>query len=115
MRRSAGPVSKEQIAEIAAVQHAIEAVEAVIVDLDAETYPASRERHLHRRTGSRHGLEPEQPSSAGPFDHRRDERPAPAIQSDEHPAGQLGPPQGTRAPSARGTRGIDCTDTPARL
>jgi hypothetical protein len=46
MGRSAGPVSKEQIAEIAAVQHAIAAVEAVIVDLDAETYPVSRERHL---------------------------------------------------------------------
>jgi hypothetical protein len=46
MGRSAGPVSKEQIAEIAAVQHAIAAVEAVIIDLDAETYPVSRERHL---------------------------------------------------------------------
>jgi len=38
-----------------------------------------------RRTGSRHGPEPEQPSSAGLFDHRRNERPAPAIQSDQHP------------------------------
>ena len=46
MGRSVGPVSKEQIAEIAAVQHAIAAVEAVIVDLDAETYPVSRERPL---------------------------------------------------------------------
>ena len=34
MGRSVGPVSKEQIAEIATVQHAIAAVEAVIVDLD---------------------------------------------------------------------------------
>jgi hypothetical protein len=32
-----GPISKEQLAEIAAVQHAIAAMEAVIVDLDAET------------------------------------------------------------------------------
>ncbi|MBS0531060.1 MAG: hypothetical protein JSS22_16955 [Proteobacteria bacterium] len=30
------PISKVQIAEIAAIQHAIAAIEAVIVDLDAE-------------------------------------------------------------------------------
>jgi hypothetical protein len=50
MRRPSGPVSKEQIAEIAAIQHAIAAVEAVIVDLDAKTY-FSREAassSLHR-------------------------------------------------------------------
>jgi hypothetical protein len=35
MGRSA-PITKEQIAEIAAIQHAITAMEAVIVDLDAE-------------------------------------------------------------------------------
>ena len=37
MGRRSGPVSKAQIADIAAIQHAIAAVEAVIVDLDAET------------------------------------------------------------------------------
>ena len=37
--RHPGPVSKEQIAEIAAIQQPIAAVEAVIVDLDAELYP----------------------------------------------------------------------------
>jgi hypothetical protein len=37
--RHPGPVSKEQIAEIAAIQQTIAAVEAVIVDLDAELYP----------------------------------------------------------------------------
>jgi UDP-3-O-acyl-N-acetylglucosamine deacetylase len=34
-----GPISKDQIAEIAAVQHAIAAMEAVIVDLDAKALP----------------------------------------------------------------------------
>jgi hypothetical protein len=33
-----GPISKDQIADIAAIQHAIAAIEAVIVDLDAETF-----------------------------------------------------------------------------
>jgi hypothetical protein len=37
-----GSVSKEQIADIAAIQQAIVAVEAVIVDLDAETYFVDR-------------------------------------------------------------------------
>jgi hypothetical protein len=32
------PISKEQVAEIAAIQHAIIAMEAVIVDLDAEIF-----------------------------------------------------------------------------
>ena len=31
-----GPLSKEQIAEIAAIQHAIAAMETVIADLDSE-------------------------------------------------------------------------------
>jgi hypothetical protein len=39
MGRRSSPVSKEQIAEIAAIQQAIAAVETVIADLDAETYP----------------------------------------------------------------------------
>jgi hypothetical protein len=38
MERS-GPISKDQIAEIAAVQHAIAAMEAVIIDLDAKASP----------------------------------------------------------------------------
>jgi hypothetical protein len=36
------PISKDQIAEIAAVQHAIAAMEAVIVDLDAQAFPVFR-------------------------------------------------------------------------
>jgi hypothetical protein len=40
------PITKEQIAEIAAIQHAITAMEAVIVDLDAEICSIShRSRH----------------------------------------------------------------------
>jgi hypothetical protein len=46
MGRRSGPVSKEQIVEIAAIQQAIAAVEAVIVDLDAETYAVFRGRRL---------------------------------------------------------------------
>jgi hypothetical protein len=34
-----GPISKDKISEIAAVQHAIAAMEAVIVDLDAKALP----------------------------------------------------------------------------
>jgi hypothetical protein len=44
-----GPISKEQIADIAAIQHAIVAIEAVVVDLDAETFSVfhgSRSRQL---------------------------------------------------------------------
>jgi hypothetical protein len=52
MGRRSGPVSKEQIAEIAAIQHAIAAVEAVIVDLDAETYPLFPRRHQLRQVYS---------------------------------------------------------------
>jgi hypothetical protein len=48
MGRRPGPISKEQIADIAAIQHAIAAVEAVIVDLDAETYPVFCGRQLHQ-------------------------------------------------------------------
>ena len=48
MGRHPGPVSKEQIADIAAIQHAIAAVEAVIVDLDAEIYPVFRGRQLRQ-------------------------------------------------------------------
>jgi hypothetical protein len=48
MGRRSGPVSSDQIAEIAAIQQAIAAVEAVIVDLDAETYPVFRERRLRQ-------------------------------------------------------------------
>jgi hypothetical protein len=43
-----GPVSKAQIADIAAIQHAIAAVEAVIVDLDAETYTVFSGRQLRQ-------------------------------------------------------------------
>jgi hypothetical protein len=32
-----GPILKEQIAEIAAIQHSIAAIESVVVDLDNET------------------------------------------------------------------------------
>ena len=46
MGRPPGPVPSERIAEIAAIQQTIAAVEAVIVDLDAEVYPISRKRHL---------------------------------------------------------------------
>ena len=46
--RRSGPVSKEHIADIAAIQHAIAAVEAVIVDLDAENYPVFRGRQLRQ-------------------------------------------------------------------
>ena len=37
-----GPVSKEQIAEISAIQNAIAAVEAVIVDIDIELARAAQ-------------------------------------------------------------------------
>ena len=46
MDRPPGPVPRERIAEIAAIQQAITAVEAVIVDLDAEIYPIPRKRYL---------------------------------------------------------------------
>jgi hypothetical protein len=36
LRGRTGPLSKQQIAEIAAIQQAIAAVEAVMVDMDAE-------------------------------------------------------------------------------
>jgi hypothetical protein len=48
MGRRSSPVSKEQIAEIAAIQQAIAAVETVIADLDAETYPVFRGRRLRQ-------------------------------------------------------------------
>jgi hypothetical protein len=48
MGRRTGPVSKEQIADIAAIQHAIVAVETVIVDLDAATYPVLRGTQLRQ-------------------------------------------------------------------
>jgi len=48
MGRRSGPISKEQIADIAAIQQTIAAVEAVIVDLDAETYFVFRERQLRQ-------------------------------------------------------------------
>jgi hypothetical protein len=48
MGRRSGPVSKKQITDIAAIQQAIAAVEAVIVDLDAETYPVFRGRQLRK-------------------------------------------------------------------
>ncbi len=38
-----GPVSKEQIAEISAIQNAIAAVEAVIVDIDTELAQAAKD------------------------------------------------------------------------
>jgi hypothetical protein len=37
-----GPISKDRIADIAAIQNAITAMEAVIVDLDAETFSVFR-------------------------------------------------------------------------
>jgi hypothetical protein len=48
MGRRPGPVSKEQIANIAAIQQAIAAVEAVIGELDAETYTVFRGRQLRQ-------------------------------------------------------------------
>lgn len=39
-----GPLSKQQIAEIAAIQTAIAAIEEVLDDLDAEAEVASRDR-----------------------------------------------------------------------
>jgi hypothetical protein len=48
MGRRSGPVSKQQITDIAAIQQAIAAVEAVIVDLDAETYPVFRGKQLRQ-------------------------------------------------------------------
>jgi hypothetical protein len=39
-----GPLSKQQIAEIAAIQTAISAIEAVLDDLDAEAEVALRDR-----------------------------------------------------------------------
>ncbi len=47
-----GPISKETIAEIAAIQQAISALEAVIVDLDAEMGIVSPSDDLSAR--SRH-------------------------------------------------------------
>jgi hypothetical protein len=47
-----GPISKEAINEIAALQHVITAIEAVIVDLDAEIGPLSYEDAEDRQ--SRH-------------------------------------------------------------
>lgn len=44
LRGRPGPVSMQQISEIAAIQQAIAAVEAVIVDLDAEIEMVSKER-----------------------------------------------------------------------
>jgi hypothetical protein len=44
-----GPISNDQIAQIALLQHAIAAMEAVIVDLDAEMAtmpPPGKSRHL---------------------------------------------------------------------
>jgi hypothetical protein len=46
MGRPSGPVSKEQISDLSAIQQAIAAVEAVIVDLDAETYPVFLKKQL---------------------------------------------------------------------
>ena len=48
MGRRSGPVSKEQIAEIATIQQAIATVETVMVDLDAEIYFVFRERQLRQ-------------------------------------------------------------------
>ena len=48
MGRRSGPVSKEQIAAIATIQQAIAAVEAVMVDLDAEIYFVFREIPLRQ-------------------------------------------------------------------
>jgi hypothetical protein len=48
MGRRSGPISKEQIADIAAIQQAIAAVETVIDDLDAETYPGFRGRRFRQ-------------------------------------------------------------------
>jgi hypothetical protein len=46
-----GPIAKATIAEIANIQHAITAIEAVIVDLDAELgiVAPSEEIHIHAR------------------------------------------------------------------
>jgi hypothetical protein len=48
MGRPSGAVPKEQVADIAAIQQAIAALEAVIVDLDAETYPVFSGRQLRQ-------------------------------------------------------------------
>ena len=44
LRGRTGPLSEQQISDIAAIQQAIAAVEAVIVDLDAEVETVLRER-----------------------------------------------------------------------
>jgi hypothetical protein len=46
-----GPLSKQQIAEIGAIQHAIAAMETVIADLDSEigTVFAATHRGFHQR------------------------------------------------------------------
>jgi hypothetical protein len=46
-----GPIAKATIAEIANIQHAITAIEAVIVELDAELgiVAPSEEIHIHAR------------------------------------------------------------------
>ena len=44
LRGQTGPLSKPQISEIAAIQQAIAAVEAVMVDLEAEFETVLRER-----------------------------------------------------------------------
>jgi hypothetical protein len=41
-----GPISNDKIAEIAAIQDAIVAMEAVIVDLDANALPVFRGRNV---------------------------------------------------------------------
>ena len=44
LRGKTGPLSKQQISEIAAIQQAIAAVEAVMVDLEAEFETVLKER-----------------------------------------------------------------------
>jgi len=44
LRGRTGPLSKQQIAKIAAIQQAIAAIEAVMVDLDAEFETVVKER-----------------------------------------------------------------------
>jgi hypothetical protein len=56
-------VCKEQIAEIAAIQETIAAVEAVIVDLDAESHPISA-KSIPRQALQREAL-------AAPAAHRK--------------------------------------------
>jgi hypothetical protein len=58
MIRQTGILPKRKISEIAAIQQAIAAAEAVIVDLDAELEKKERMRHSWRlmdgRAGARH-------------------------------------------------------------